>query len=1307
MIDREKGNREFSATTLELVKPKTSPPLEVRLVVRGKLLECSDGEFAARLKDWNIIPYSYGHLDHQEMIELFDRLDWSLLSALRALHQVRSIKFTKSEIPIFSANSAKMDKEYDLDGCEDAERIEERVRNLLKGAINLLDIVKGVKYSNLFKSVDLLASVFLCTKKVENMALAIDVMTLAKTIIRKKILFVKYIGATIEDIAWYILVFAKFYEIFSANIDLFMSPGAQNEVIFNDPKFDLEAKLRSFRLDKSDQEQPLRLIDEQNEAEIFEKSNFVQKILYLLKHDWSDFRTRLSHYSVFLKSSCLYAATKNETYAKSALKTLKSFNTNTRFTLPWKSMKLMLSLPEGTPDFHCTVIRSKWSQLSQENFDFDELKKMKEILQKLMVNLNSSYIKHRRRSISATRKESAEHLERFFESATEASSASTTALNSRKLITPTSETLIAEIINAIKACYLFEERNAHINSSENDYSRILELVSSLLLHMKHQDDHLAFSPVLLNSVLDLVRVGIATDHSAIPKILDFCENLILSQKRKFFDSEKGEFVGVGEGEYNELVIEMVDVIDSLFIEPTKSFYIESIGQFARTVSEHSIWDSLPKMPGFMRQIYYSVVTLLDDILNELPENLVNNLLDRIRQNGLLEQLMDYFVNLKQLDFETIGFYLLLVCKLLISPKKPEDFDQKLKTYITKGFDCLLRRPFVKQNIMRFSGADSTNALVVLADEVIDLVNVRYTLREPITECMGLILDQMEVFVDKLWAEIPKTLLSHRGTEDGFLKELGWTFAPIANLGTIQASGESSETVEACFKDEMFFFDKLLHNLIKFFAKFYDIHRTNLHHDFEEIGYAKKVLRSLTNLPVFDLNSTKQRKCIATSFSKVVTQPGNEKHRKAVLEACYQLVGEYSDRFLELWKGKIRGRRLEGLVPTFFFKGLDQVAAFSLFSPLSRLNQSRMGKGGAGGADEGAEGAYTEQEVADTLKVVNLYNGVMVLMELVRSVLNVEKMEEEDPVENENEVRGHFKALEHLIPGLVAMERYMVGPKVELLIGRLKAWEVDLCSIEKEITFDAFSNYNFGALEMFSYETASKPIEKIFKAISSSKLPGKAKFTEGYAATCGKMLGTFKFTDFASEAEKIEKSQKKAFLANLELKEVFRITKTIQSFAYMISSFEEIDVEVLNALFEAGVVEFCQKAIIFGIELILKNKDDLMRLKSIKEHESPKKDAGGGNGSNQGLEESVRVDAGLNNLKYILETICPKLVFCWGILFSFAAILFSFPVIWYLFPYSFRKNPVFQRRIKYYILWLIIAMSRSGLDLHSSRFLVLY
>ena len=47
---------------------------------------------------------------------------------------------------------------------------------------------------------------------------------------------------------------------------------------------------------------------------------------------------------------------------------------------------------------------------------------------------------------------------------------------------------------------------------------------------------------------------------------------------------------------------------------------------------------------------------------------------------------------------------------------------------------------------------------------------------------------------------------------------------------------------------------------------------------------------------------------------------------------------------------------------------------------------------------------------------------------------------------------------------------------------------------------------------------------------------------------------------------------------------------------------------------------------------------------------------------------------------------------WGILFSFAAILFSFPVIWYLFSYSFRKNPVFQRRIKYYILWLIIAMT---------------
>lgn len=47
--------------------------------------------------------------------------------------------------------------------------------------------------------------------------------------------------------------------------------------------------------------------------------------------------------------------------------------------------------------------------------------------------------------------------------------------------------------------------------------------------------------------------------------------------------------------------------------------------------------------------------------------------------------------------------------------------------------------------MRFQGADSTNAVVVLADEIIDLVNVKFSLKQDMTNEMDSYLTETAEF----------------------------------------------------------------------------------------------------------------------------------------------------------------------------------------------------------------------------------------------------------------------------------------------------------------------------------------------------------------------------------------------------------------------------------------------------------------------------------------------------------------------------------------------------------------------------------
>jgi hypothetical protein len=75
------------------VEPKSlHPPPEAQHSIEIELLSCSEDEFIERLQDWMLAPYTYGHLNHKEMIRLFERVDTVLVRLIEELKSKREIR---------------------------------------------------------------------------------------------------------------------------------------------------------------------------------------------------------------------------------------------------------------------------------------------------------------------------------------------------------------------------------------------------------------------------------------------------------------------------------------------------------------------------------------------------------------------------------------------------------------------------------------------------------------------------------------------------------------------------------------------------------------------------------------------------------------------------------------------------------------------------------------------------------------------------------------------------------------------------------------------------------------------------------------------------------------------------------------------------------------------------------------------------------------------------------------------------------------------------------------------------------------
>lgn len=125
-----------------------------------------------------------------------------------------------------------------------------------------------------------------------------------------------------------------------------------------------------------------------------------------------DVYSRLDFLSVSLKSISLYSLIDKEPFVKNELDKLWKFNTYLKLELSWDQVKYYLSVSANT-DFYCTVIRSKWNEISLESFNNTELESMKKILRLLLMNANSENTKRRRASLGPARKHSADELEKI------------------------------------------------------------------------------------------------------------------------------------------------------------------------------------------------------------------------------------------------------------------------------------------------------------------------------------------------------------------------------------------------------------------------------------------------------------------------------------------------------------------------------------------------------------------------------------------------------------------------------------------------------------------------------------------------------------------------------------------------------------------------------------------------------------------------------------------------------------------------------------------------------------------------------
>ena len=1167
--------RQYPPSVIQSITPKTPIPDEIRVGLEDVILCHERDAFISAILEWKLTTIYCINFRPKDMMTLFERYDSYFLETLREMKTLQ-------------------------DSNKDPKNLEDRLERIIKAGIQLLEILRSVKFVALFKSSDLIIDVFKTTSRFSTLLLAMAMLVQFLVAFRKREIVIDYLKERNFELVTAVYICALQFNALSSEMkydfeDLLCQgtlPKKMQELILK-PEVIIDSA-RDYNLnfkDLTDYDHPAS----KNERS-FNLQDIIRKPTYQLNNLLNTFaesklRQPLDQESPLrlalrLKIMMLkeLSATKSSLkigllglYSHSVINIITNDKTQTAYLqLNQKIFSPIVSyihlenlekwLQSPLPhEYHSAILTTCWSKIQSQAFDSLTVNYLHKILYRILSNIHRLMLKERSENVKEgiPRKASVDEIE--------------VAAHAEHEIVPktvfacTEENYINTIVAMIKDVFVFEDTSVD-NGIQSDFSQVFEVISTYLYFLKDDDkDYFNFSPKFISHIFEMLKLDMGACPTIIKKLLDLLHRIIKKPVLKYKDSE-GNIRELSQERLNEYLLELIELVDSLFVEPTKNFYISSISQFAREAAEHPIWQDLINVPKCMKQVYLPIVVFLDDILTEMPENLVNPTLKTISENGLTGILIQNFLETNQLDFEFIGFFVQFLGKNINSPYKSENFEEKLEVCLAKAFSCIYSRSHVIHNIKRFSGADSTNSLVVLAEEIIDLVNVKKSTSEIVIKLIGKTLDEMLEMFQEMWRLMPKIVKSQPINPDDAprLKSTGWLF---------------TENI----KDNFLILEKLSQNFTKFYAKFYDIHRTDLHKEFEKIEAMKKFILIEINHPLFDTMVTKQRRFLSNSFSRMINQSGNEAQKEASIDICFSILEDLAkDFFLHMDQLNDGGTELIGF---FLFKQSENVVSTEVF-----------------------QNEENEKKILNVLQVVNKYHGLMMVSDLLKISMNFNKFEHDED-----------QKLRSIYPKLVEIETRMIDIKVKYFLKRVTEWPDIIALGKEEITFDNFSDYTFGALEMFTNETASKSFDKIFKNINQSSIEGKVALIQNYVETCSKVLVESNLSDEVS------------------FENAFRYSKYIQAFAYMISNFESPT--ILMTLKERGVLQFCSKAIIFGLNFVKHYKEDLVRLKSIKEE----KKLPDNSKFHQKPKISVKVDKDLNNLKYVMETLCPKLALCWKII----------------------------------------------------------
>ena len=336
--------------------------------------------------------------------------------------------------------------------------------------------------------------------------------------------------------------------------------------------------------------------------------------------------------------------------------------------------------------------------------------------------------------------------------------------------------------------------------------------------------------------------------------------------------------------YTQLLFELIEALFFYFIDPAKPNLVHSIPRISREILENEIWANKSivvlikekKDQGFL-QVFNVIISFLNDLFIEVPENFVSGLLDKFFKIGFVRLIHEEFLmNNIPSDFDLLSFYVKFL-SLIFLHKKEFLGKGDMRKYLTRVFDVIFYKEMVSKNIRRFLSAYVNETLKNLGEEIVMFCNsvpqVNDFILEKIYEMEKKITDIEDYVVKGITESMNHQELIHYFMNNPhFIKDIGWF-----------NYDENSTTAD--FYDDFYLLQKNIHNIWKLYTKFFDHHRTDFYKKFFESEISKK------NKSIFDFifkrkiiffsEISKNRK-LHTTFVKSLIQKNNNFTKKKII-----------------------------------------------------------------------------------------------------------------------------------------------------------------------------------------------------------------------------------------------------------------------------------------------------------------------------------------------------------------------------------------------------------------------------------------